>query len=132
MTHNDIEKIKFGGSLSEIDTLANKVLTGEKIATSSLFDLYLLGKKKQSKVGDIFSILNSVDKEVAIVEIQKIQIAKFRDITEKFAKEEGDGSLTNWLLIHKSYYSGQLSEIGKELNEETLLVCEWFKVVQIV
>lgn len=36
MSNYNIEKIKFGSSLSEVDDLANKVLTGEKAATSSL------------------------------------------------------------------------------------------------
>ncbi len=125
------QKIKFGSSPSEINDLANKVLTGEKIATSSLLDYYLINKKKRSEVGDLFSILNAEDKEVAIVRIEKIQTIKFGGINDIFAKEEGDGTLEKWLAIHKPYYTKQLSEIGKQLNAETLLICEWFKVVQI-
>ena len=128
MNYN-IEKIKFGCSSSEVDDLANKVMMGKKVATSSLLDYYLIGKKKQSKVGDCFSILNSVDKEVVVVRVERIETVKFGDISEEFAKEEGDGSLENWRIIHESYYSQLLSEIGKDLNAETLLVCEWFKVV---
>lgn len=128
MIQNNIEKIKFGSSPAEIDDLANKVIMGEKTATSSLLDLYLIGKKKQSKEGSLFSILNSVDKEVAIVRIEKIQLVRFGDITEEFAKEEGDGSLSNWKTIHIPYYSQLLSTIEKELSEDTLLVCEWFKI----
>ena len=125
----NIEKVKFGNSIYEIDDLANKVLIGEKVATSSLLDYYLIRKKKKSKVGDCFAILNSVNKEVAIVKVERIETLKFEDITEEFAKEEGDGSLENWRIIHEPYYSQLLSEIGKELNAETMLVCEWFKVI---
>lgn len=125
-----MEKIKFGGSSVEIDDLANKVLIGEKKATSSLLDYYLQGLKRKSKVGDCFAVLNSLDKEVAIVRIEKIEIVKFGDITAIFAIEEGDGSLENWQAIHQLYYSKLLSEIGKELSSETLLVCEWFKVIK--
>lgn len=132
MNDHNIEKIKFGSLPSEMDELASKVITGEKIATSSLLDLYLIGKKKRSKEGNLFSILNSADEEVAIVRIEKIQIVKFKDITEEFAKEEGDGSLDNWKAIHIPYYSKLLSSIGKELGAETLLVCEWFKATQIL
>lgn len=132
MSNHSIEKIKFGGSLSEIDDLANKVLTGEKIATSSLLDLYHIGKKRRSELDDLLSILNSVDKEVTIVRVEKVEIVKFGDITDKFAKEEGDGNLENWKAIHQPYYSKLLSDIGKELSDETLLVCEWFKVVQMI
>jgi len=126
----EIEKIKFGGSPREIDDLADKVLKGEKVATSSLYDYYLGGLKKYSKVGDLFSVLDSTEKETAIVRVEKIEIIKFGDITETFASEEGDGNLTNWLAIHRPYYSKLLSDIGKELDSDTLLVCEWFKVVE--
>ncbi len=112
-----------------MDNLANKVLNGEKTSTSSLLDYYLIGLKKQSKIGDHFSILNSFGEEVTIVSIEKIEVIKFGNITAKFAIEEGDGSLDNWKAIHQPYYSQLLSKIGKTLNEDTLLVCEWFKVV---
>lgn len=127
-----MEKIKFGSSPIDIDNLANKVLTGEKTATSSLLDYYLKGLKSKSKTGDYFSVLNSLDKEVAVVRVEKVEIVRFGEIAETFAIEEGDGSLDNWLAVHRPYYSKLLSEIGKELNQETLLVCEWFKVVKIL
>jgi len=126
----EIEKMKFGSSPSEIDDLANKVLSGIKTSTSSLLDYYLIGRKKKSKVGDFFSVVNHLDEEVTIMRIEKIEIIKFGNITEDFALQEGDGSLANWLAIHKPYYSKLLSDIGKELNEDTLLVCEWFEVVK--
>lgn len=125
-----MDKIKFGSTSNEIDDLANKVLSGEKVATSSLLDYHLQGLKHASKVGDYFSILSSSDEEVAIVRVEKVEIVKIGDITETFAIEEGDGSLENWLAIHHPYYSKLLSEIGKELSQETLLVCEWFKVIK--
>lgn len=124
-----IQKFQLGSSPAEIDDLAHKVLTGEKTATSSLLDYYLLGLKKACSTGDCFSVLNSLEKEVTAVRIEKIEIVKLGDITEKFAKEEGDGNLENWQAIHHPYYTNLLSKIGKKLNKDTLLVCEWFKVV---
>lgn len=128
----EIEKIKFGSSPVEINDLANKVLSGEKVSTSSLLDYYLFGLKKPGKVGNYFSILNSSEEEIAVVKIEKIETVKFGNITESFAIEEGDGDLENWIAIHQPYYSKLLSQIGKELNADTLLVCEWFKVVRVI
>jgi len=125
-----MEEMQFGSSLHEIDELAHKVLTGEKVATSSLLDYYLIGKKKQSKIGDIFSILNSAKEEVAKIRIIRIETRKFGEITKEFAEEEGDDSLENWRAIHLLYYSRLLSEIGKELNQDTALVCEWFEIIE--
>lgn len=121
---------QFGGNDSQIDDLALKTLKGEKTSTSSLYDYYLLGKKEMSRVGDIAVILNSNNEEVCKVRINWIEVVDFKNITEKFAKEEGDGSLENWLQIHNQYYSEQLNKINKELTPDTKLVCEWFSVVK--
>lgn len=47
-------KIKFSSLPDEIAHLAKKVLTGEKVVTSSLYDYYLIGLKKVSNVADYF------------------------------------------------------------------------------
>jgi len=119
-------KIQFGGNTDE---LVHKVLSGEKVATSSLYDYYLLGLKEMSKVDDFALILDSTGREVCVIRIEKIEIVKFRNITEQFAREEGDGNLSNWIKIHTDYYSGLLEKVGKYLTGDTKLVCEWFEVV---
>ena len=106
------------------------VLTGEKVATSSLLDYYLEGLKKKSSVGDCLAVLDSCDNQIAIIKIVKTEIRRFGDITESFAIQEGDGSLTNWKAIHRPYYSKLLSSIGKQLTDNTELVCEWFQVIE--
>ena len=99
-------RIQFG---CDTDELADKVLSGEKTATSSLYD--------------------SQGKEKCIVKIERIEIVDFQDITEEFAVNEGDGCLDNWIKIHTEYYSSLLEKIDKKLTGRTKLVCEWFSVV---
>lgn len=123
------QQIKFGSADEVIDELARKVLSGEKTATSSLLDYYKHGLKDSCTVDDYISILDSSDNQVAVARIVKSEIVRFENITESFAIEEGDGSLANWIMIHRPYYSHQLSVIGKELTDDTKLVCEWFQVV---
>jgi len=112
-------EMQFGSTPDEIDDLADKVLSGEKIATSSLLDYYRLNLKRMSSVGEHAAVLNSCGKPVATVVITKIDIVQFRDIGESFAKAEGDGNLENWLAIHRPYYSSQLKAIGKDLADDT-------------
>lgn len=119
-------KIKFGSST---DKLAKKVLTGEKIATSSLYEYYSMNLKEMIKEKEYISILDSQDKEVCIVKIDKIEIIEFQNITEEFAIDEGDSNLENWLEIHTEYYSLLLEKIGKKLTGKTKLLCEWFSVI---
>ncbi|MDR2955443.1 MAG: ASCH domain-containing protein [Prevotella sp.] len=125
------QQIKFGSTRNEIDELAQKVLAGEKTATSSLLEYYKLGIKELSKVGDYIAVLDSSDKRIVVVQVTRIEVIKFKNITESFAIEEGDGSLSNWTAIHHPYYSDRMSAIGKELTGDTELVCEWFQVIPL-
>ena len=92
-------RIQFG---CDTDELADKVLSGEKTATSSLYD-YSLMNQEEIKVNEYASILDSQGKEKCIVKIERIEIVDFQDITEEFAVNEGDGCLDNWIKIHTEY-----------------------------
>lgn len=118
-------RIQFG---CDTDELADKVLSGEKTATSSLYD-YSLMNQEEIKVNEYASILDSQGKEKCIVKIERIEIVDFQDITEEFAVNEGDECLDNWIKIHTEYYSSLLEKIDKKLTGRTKLVCEWFSVV---
>ena len=86
--------------------------------------------KETIKENEYASILDSHGREVCIIQINKIKIVEFQNITEEFAIAEGDGNLENWLRIHTEYYSLLLEKIGKKLTGETKLLCEWFTVYQ--
>lgn len=119
-------RIQFG---CNADELAMKVLSGKKTAISSLYDYHYKEYKDIIKVNEFASILDSHNKEICIIQITKIEIVKFENITEEFSIEEGDENLENWKNIHIKYYSSLLKKIGLELTGETKLLCEWFTVV---
>lgn len=119
-------RIQFG---CNADELAMKVLSGKKTATSSLYDYYHKEYKDIIKVNELASVLDSYNKEICIIQITKIEIVKFGNITEQFSIEEGDENLENWKNIHIKYYSSLLKKIGLKLTAETKLLCEWFTVV---
>ena len=62
-------RIQFG---CDTDELADKVLSGEKTATSSLYD-YSLMNQEEIKVNECASILDSQGKEKCIVKIVVIK-----------------------------------------------------------
>ncbi len=125
------QQIQFGSAAKDIDELAQKVLSGEKTATSSLLDYYRKGLKEISSVDDYMSVLDSFGNPVAIIRVIKTEIKRFGDISESFAIEEGDGNLAQWKAIHHPYYSKLLSDINEELTNDTELVCEWFQLISV-
>lgn len=125
------QQIQFGCVAKDIDELAQKVLSGEKTATSSLLDYYRKGLKEISSVDDYMSVLSSSGNPVAIIRVIKTEIKRFGDISESFAIKEGDGNLAQWKAIHHPYYSKLLSDINEELTNDTELVCEWFQLISV-
>ncbi|MGY3779103.1 ASCH domain-containing protein [Isobaculum melis] len=126
------ELMTFGNTKEMADELAELVLAGEKIATSSLLELYDYREAKISEVGDYALLLNGDSDAVAVVKVVRTTIQRFGDIDEQFAKEEGDGSLANWLAIHLPYYTQQLARIDQPFSNDVLLHCIWFEVVKLL
>lgn len=120
-------KVKFGGTVEEQNELATLVSIGEKTATSSLFELKI--ERELSCIGDIWEINNGLDQQLCRVQVISVEVVKFGDVTEEFAKAEGDGTFQNWLDIHTRYYSLLLEQHNKKLTKDTLLECVYFEKI---
>jgi uncharacterized protein YhfF len=121
-------RVKFGGTAKEQDELAEKVLKGEKSATSSLLYLQEIGEVSGTNVGDIWLIENSTGQSQAKVKVSNVAYVPFGEVKEHFALLEGDGSFQNWYQIHKEYYGSLLEKYGKELTDDTVLECVYFNL----
>ncbi len=102
----------------------------KKTATSSLLEMYekeslpLPQKTTQSCIQD------SKNTPRCIVEITEMTILPFSEVTEDFAKCEGEGdlSLEYWRKAHKEFFS----QYSPNFHEHSKVVCERFKVLQIL
>lgn len=67
----------------------------------------------------------------SIIETVSVSECKFSEVTEEFAKEEGEGdkSLCWWRKAHWEFFSIECKELGIEPSEDMQLVLERFKVV---
>lgn len=119
-------KVKFGGTIKEQNELAEKVLTGEKVATSSLYYLQVIGESIPTYVGDCWQIFNGDNQKCCEVKVRQVKNVSFGKITEEFAQEEGDGSLKAWKEIHETYYGNLLKQYNENLTKKTILECVWF------
>ena len=117
-----------GGNGEMADQLALLVLQGQKTASSSLLQHYKSNQQALPQVGEYNIILNSQREPVCITKTTEVSIAPYASVDEKFAIEEGDGSLENWRKIHWEYYSTNCPS-GFVFTEEALLVCEKFEKV---
>ena len=115
----------------EPDLLAQLVLDGTKTATASAFDLYELEGEPLPKVGSYDIVLDSQDDAVCIIEITKVSVVSFKDVSagHAFKEGEGDRSLAHWRQVHEELFTEWLAESHLVFNEDSKIVLEEFRVV---
>lgn len=103
-------------------------LAGTKVATAGLEQDYVDEGEAIERVGERQALLGGDDQVVAIIEITRVETLPFFDVPWEFARAEGEGfrSIEHWREGHRSYFS----EHGVDVNEDTSVVCVWFRVVE--
>ncbi|HEV6325209.1 acetyltransferase [Streptococcus pneumoniae] len=115
----------------EPDLLADLVFKGEKTATASAYDLYVLEDEPLSQVGTFDVILDSQNQAVCIVEITKVSVKPFNRVSADHAYKEGEGNktLVYWRQVHEDFFRDCLGEAGLTFTPESKVVLEEFRKV---
>ena len=115
----------------DADLLADLVLRGEKTATASAYDLYALEDEPLPQEGAFDVILDSQNQAVCIVEITKVSVQPFHQVSADHAFKEGEGdkSLAYWQQVHEAFFTECLAEAGLEFSQEMGVVLEEFRKV---
>ena len=113
------------------DQLADLVLRGEKTAMASAYELYKLENKPVPQVGTLDVILDGQDQAVCIIEITKVTVVPFKQVSAEHAFKEGEGdkSLNYWRQVHEEFFTEWMAEAGLSFSEETGVVLEEFRKV---
>ena len=115
----------------DADFLADLVLKGEKTATASAYDLYALEDEPLPQEGKFDVILDSQNQAVCIVEITKVSVQSFNQVSAQHAFKEGEGdkSLAYWRQVHEDFFKDCLGEAGLTFTPESKVVLEEFRKV---
>ena len=115
----------------EPDLLADLVLKGEKTATASAYDLYALEGESLPQEGTFDVILDSQNQALCIVEITRVSVQPFNQVSAQHAYKEGEGdkSLTYWRQVHEDFFTDCLDEAGLIFTPESKVVLEEFRKV---
>ena len=107
------------------------VLRGEKTATASAYDLYALEDEPLPQEGTLDVILDSQDQAVCIVEITKVSVQPFNQVSADHAFKEGEGdkSLAYWRQVHEDCFTEWLREAGLTFTADSKVVLEEFRKV---
>lgn len=130
MTHmSDLLKIShewnFGDNQALADKLKSLVISGQKTATTGLWRQ----GKILTPIGGYETILDSKGKRFCIIQVINIQVKPFIDVDWEFAHKEGeDSDLESWRKGHRKIFS----EWSKNFTDDSLVVCEEFKVIETI
>lgn len=115
----------------EADLLADLVLKGEKTATASVYDLYAVDNDPLPQEGTFDVILDSQDQAVCIVEVTKVSVQPFHQVSADHAYKEGEGdkSLAYWRQVHEEVFTEWMSEAGLTFTPDSKVVLEEFRKV---
>ena len=115
----------------EADLLADLVSKGEKTATASVYDLYAVDNDPLPQEGTFDVILDSQDQAVCIVEVTKVSVQPFHQVSADHAYKEGEGdkSLAYWRQVHEEVFTEWMSEAGLTFTPDSKVVLEEFRKV---
>jgi len=107
--------------------LAAAVLRGDKIATASLREEYVPHTDEPlPELGESFRLLGYDDEPLGVVKTTELQVVRAADVDLQFARDEGEGfeTVEQWRSAHERFWN------ERHITDDTLIVCEWFTLVE--
>lgn len=134
MSKETPEAWMFGDGTEEMgNELGALVVNGLKTGTCSAEPLFALEGEDLPKVGQYDIVLDGRNQPLAIIQLTKIDIIPMNQVSEEFARSEGEGDLSYdyWYREHERVFTKFLKEYNLEFTPELPLVCQTFKVLDI-
>ena len=123
------------------EELTAAVLTGAKTATTSLAVDFAIDGSILPRVGDRSVIYDSELRPVAVIETTAWTLSTISQVGDELAWAEGEGyrDAAEWRVSHERYWNGFLDDYRRDLHDpdfsltpSTAVVCEWFRLVEVL
>jgi uncharacterized protein YhfF len=89
------------------------------------------------RVGERAVVVDSEHRPVAVIETTELRVVRAGDVDEQFARDEGEGfeSVADWRAAHERFWGATpereaAGEPPHEIDDDTLVVCERFRVTE--
>jgi uncharacterized protein YhfF len=119
------------------DALVAAILAGQKTATVGLLPEYEREQEPLPEIGGRAVVVDSQGRGVAVIETTEVRVVRVADVDLAFAIDEGEGftSVLEWRAAHERFWHGSemrevLGEPAFEVNDDTLVVAERFRLVR--
>lgn len=119
---------QMGDSPELASELANLIKKGIKKASCGSFASYQQ-EESAPRIGSYNIILDGQNVPVCVIRLVSLQLVRFCDINEEFARKEGEGdlSLEYWKKEHQRFFIRE-----GHFSEDMELIAEEFEVVEVL
>lgn len=121
------------------DSLVAAILSGAKTSTTGLLIGYERANEPLPEVGQLSAVVDSEGRRVAIIELTDVRVVRLGDVDLQHALDEGEGdeSVAQWRAGHEAFWHSaevraELGDPGFTVDDDTLVVAERFRLVQVV
>jgi len=117
----------FGAGEAMGTELGLLVRDGPKRATASLRSVYEADGESMPSAGDMSVILDGRGEPLCVIRTTHVEVRRFGDVDEEFARAEGEGdrSLAYWRHAHIRFFAGE----GTPVDDDTEIVLERFELL---
>jgi uncharacterized protein YhfF len=125
-----MKKLIFWGRDENDENLINQVISGIKTATCTPKAWYYDQPEEEPiEFGDLVAVYNAKGVQRCIIQITENYEIPFGKIGEKVSMGEGYDTLEEYIKDHIWCWKDDLKKDGHELNEDTEIVVEHFKLI---
>jgi uncharacterized protein YhfF len=121
------------------DRLVAAILRGEKTSTTGLLEESRRTGEALPVAGTRAHVVDSHDRPVAVIETTDVRVVRMGDVDLRFAIDEGEGYATieQWRASHVRFFTSDgmkrvLGDPPVPIDDDTLVVCERFRVVEVL
>jgi uncharacterized protein YhfF len=125
--YRDLEIAEFGDGQKLRDELVDLIVLGKKTATCGSLAIYEEEGEPLPKVGEQFIVPNWQGQPKCIIKSTSVEVKRFDEIDEDFARAEGEGDLSfeYWRNAHIDFFTR-----NGGYSPDMKLVCERFEIVE--
>ena len=106
------------------------VLSGQKTATCSALDSFIIDNEPLPKVGSTYVVTDWNEIPLCIIQTTNVNILPYNQITWEMAAKEGeDDTFESWKENHNDFFEYDADIMGYEFSPEMPVVFEEFKVL---
>ena len=107
------------------------IYQGIKTATCSMKYWYDIEAESYPRINNLHIVTDWYGKPTSIIETTRVEECKFKNVSEKFAANEGEGdmSLDYWEKQHWQFFEEECKAVNITASKNMVLVLENFHVV---